>query len=61
MNDLIGSSKLGVKVIEVDQDRRRLIFSEREAQKEWRAKRKATLLAELNEGDVVDGNGHRLA
>lgn len=54
MNDLIGS-QLGVKVIEVDQDRRRLIFSEREAQKEWRAKRKATLLAELNESDVVDG------
>src|SRR5215510_10562352 len=27
---------LGVKVIEVDQERRRLIFSEREAQKEWR-------------------------
>jgi len=54
MNDLIGSS-LGVKVIEVDQDRRRLIFSEREAQKEWRAKQKAKLLAELNVGDVVDG------
>jgi len=54
MNELIGS-QLGVKVIEVDQDRRRLIFSEREAQKEWRAKRKATLLAELNESDVVDG------
>lgn len=54
MNDLIGT-KLGVKVIEVDQDRRRLIFSEREAQKEWRAKRKAKLLAELSEGDVVEG------
>ncbi len=54
MNDLIGTP-LGVKVIEVDQDRRRLIFSEREAQKEWRAKRKATLLAELDVGDVVDG------
>ena len=54
MNELIGS-QLDVKVIEVDQDRRRLIFSEREAQKEWRAKRKAKLLAELNEADVVDG------
>ena len=54
MNELIGST-LGVKVIEVDQDRRRLIFSEREAQKEWRAKRKAKLLAELNVGDVVNG------
>lgn len=46
---------LTVKVIEVDQDRRRLIFSEREAQKEWRAKQKSRLLDELEEGDVVDG------
>jgi small subunit ribosomal protein S1 len=42
-------------VIEVEQDRRRLIFSEREAQKEWRAQQKARLLAELKEGDVVRG------
>ncbi len=54
MSELIGST-LSVKVIEVDQDRRRLIFSEREAQKEWRAKRKQKLLAELNVGDVVNG------
>jgi small subunit ribosomal protein S1 len=47
--------RLGVKVIEVDQDRRRLIFSEREAQKEWRAQQKARLLSELKEGDVVRG------
>jgi small subunit ribosomal protein S1 len=47
--------ELVVKVIEVDQDRRRLIFSEREAQKEWRAQQKARLLAELSEGDVVKG------
>ena len=54
LNNLIGQ-KVGVKVIEVDQDRRRLIFSEREAQREWRAQQKARLLAELNEGDVVRG------
>lgn len=53
-NELIGS-ELIVKVIEVDQDRRRLIFSEREAQKEHRARQKARLLAELKEGDVVSG------
>lgn len=47
--------ELVVKVIEVDQDRRRLIFSEREAQKEWRAQQKARLLAELNEGDRARG------
>lgn len=49
------ANPLGVKVIEVDQDRRRLIFSEREAQKEWRAQQKARLLSELKEGDVVKG------
>ena len=53
-NELIGKD-LVVKVIEVEQDRRRLIFSEREAQKEWRAQQKARLLAELKEGDVVKG------
>lgn len=53
-NDLMGN-ELVVKVIEVDQDRRRLIFSEREAQKEWRQQQKTRLLAELNEGDVVKG------
>ncbi|MBC8099671.1 MAG: S1 RNA-binding domain-containing protein [Armatimonadetes bacterium] len=47
--------ELIVKVIEVEQDRRRLIFSEREAQKEWRAQQKARLLAELKEADVVRG------
>ena len=53
-NALIGQD-LAVKIIEVDQDRRRLIFSEREAQREWRAQQKARLLAELKEGDVVPG------
>lgn len=46
---------LHVKVIEVDQDRRRLIFSEREAQREQRQRQKARLLAELQEGDRVTG------
>lgn len=54
LNSLVGS-KIGVKVIEVDQDRRRLIFSEREAQREWRAQQKARLLSELKEGDRVHG------
>lgn len=53
-NEVMGK-ELVVKVIEVEQDRRRLIFSEREAQKEWRAQQKARLLAELKEGDVVRG------
>lgn len=46
---------LTVKVIEVNPDRRRLIFSEREAQREARAQQKAKLLSELKEGDEVDG------
>lgn len=49
------TDKLGVKVIEVDQARRRLIFSEREAQREWRAQQKARLLSELQESDIVEG------
>lgn len=53
--DVLRGNELIVKVIEVDQDRRRLIFSEREAQREWRAQQKARLLAELKEGDVVKG------
>ncbi|MBC7812615.1 MAG: S1 RNA-binding domain-containing protein [Burkholderiales bacterium] len=53
-DELLGE-ELHVKVIEVDQDRRRLIFSEREAQREWRAQQKARLLSELQEGDVVTG------
>lgn len=53
--DNVMHEKLGVKVIEVDQQRRRLIFSEREAQREWRAQQKARLLSELQEGDHVTG------
>lgn len=53
--DDLKNLKLGVKVIEVDQTRRRLIFSEREAQREWRAQQKARLLSELQEADVVEG------
>jgi small subunit ribosomal protein S1 len=48
-------TRLHVKVIEVEPNRRRLIFSEREAQKEWRAQQKARLLDELQEGQVIRG------
>ncbi|VAW30874.1 SSU ribosomal protein S1p [hydrothermal vent metagenome] len=47
--------KVPVKVIEVDRRRRRLVFSQREAQKEWEDKRKAELLNELSEGDTLTG------
>lgn len=47
--------ELPLKVIEVDRRRRRLVFSQREAQKEWEEKRKKELLENLNEGDVLTG------
>jgi len=54
MDNLIGQS-IGLKVIEVNQGRRRLILSQREAQREWRTQQKQRLLDELEIGDVVTG------
>lgn len=47
--------KVPVKIIEVDRRRRRLVFSQRDAQKEWEDKRKKELLKDLKEGDVISG------
>lgn len=47
--------KVPVKIIEVDRRRRRLVFSQRDAQKEWEDKRKKELLKDLKEGDVLSG------
>lgn len=47
--------KLPLKVIEVNRRRRRLVFSQREAQREWEEKRKEELLANLKEGDSLKG------
>lgn len=46
---------IGLKVIEVNQGRRRLILSQREAQREWRSQQKKRLMSELAVGDVVRG------
>jgi small subunit ribosomal protein S1 len=46
---------LGLKVIEVNQRRRRLVFSQRDAQREWRSNQKQRLLDELKVGDIVSG------
>jgi small subunit ribosomal protein S1 len=51
---LIGK-QLGLKVIEVNQRRRRLILSQREAQQEWRTSQKQRLLQNLKVGDIVPG------
>lgn len=47
--------KLPLKIIEVDRRRRRLVFSQRDAQKEWEEIRKHDLLENLSEGDVLTG------
>ena len=47
--------KLPVKIIEVDRRRRRLVFSQRDAQKEWESKRRAELMENLQAGDVLQG------
>ena len=47
--------KVPVKIIEVDRKRRRLVFSQRDAQKEWEDKRKQELLKDLKEGNVLTG------
>jgi small subunit ribosomal protein S1 len=47
--------KMGFKVIEVDRQRRRLVLSQRNAQKEYREKQKTRLLSDLAEGQVRTG------
>jgi len=47
--------ELALKVIEVNRHRRRLIFSERAAFREWRAHQRDRLLAEVREGEVRSG------
>ncbi len=46
---------LPMKVIEVNRRRRRLVLSQREAQKEWDAKRRGELLKTLEEGQTLTG------
>jgi len=52
--ELVGK-ELPVKVIEVNRRRRRLILSERAAQREWRAHQRERLLSELRDGEVRTG------
>ncbi|HRQ41960.1 MAG TPA: S1 RNA-binding domain-containing protein [Chloroflexota bacterium] len=47
--------KIPLKVIEVDRRRRRLVFSQRDAQKEWDELQKGELMEKLQEGDVLHG------
>lgn len=54
LEKLVGN-QITVKVIEVNRKRRRLVFSQLEAEQENRAARKAALLAELAEGTTRKG------
>lgn len=54
MSTLLGK-KVSVKVIEVNRKRRRLVFSQRDAQRGRREANKEVLLGELKEGDVRTG------
>jgi small subunit ribosomal protein S1 len=47
---------LPLKVIEVNRRRRRLVLSQRDAQKEWQEARKLELIRKLRPGDVVKGS-----
>lgn len=51
---MIGHS-VDVKVIEVNRKRRRLVFSQRDAEREGREAHKERLLEQLSEGDVCKG------
>src|SRR5512136_2128403 len=53
--------KLHLKVIEMDREKNRLILSERAAERQWRKQQKEKMLAELKEGDVLDGTVISLA
>ena len=46
---------LPLKVIEVNRRRRRLVLSQRDAQKEWQETRKKELIESLTRGDVLNG------
>jgi small subunit ribosomal protein S1 len=54
LSQLIGKD-LTLKIIEVNPQRRRLVFSQREAQREARDQAKEQLLEKLSEGDIVQG------
>lgn len=54
MAALVGQ-RYGFKVVEVDRQRRRLVLSQRDAQREWRDQQKAKLLSGLAEGQIRKG------
>ncbi len=47
--------KIPLKVVEVNRQRRRLVFSQREAQKEWEQEKRKELMETLKVGDILTG------
>ncbi len=47
--------QIGVKIIEVDRQRHRLVMSQREAHKEWEEKKRGELMETLKPGDIRSG------
>jgi small subunit ribosomal protein S1 len=54
------NQEIPLKVIEVDRDRNRLVFSERSATQDWRKAQKQRLLTELQSGDILTGRVNQL-
>ena len=54
MAEFVGQ-QVPIKIIEVNRRKRRLVMSERDAMRDWRADRKEQLMAELAVGDVRTG------
>lgn len=54
------NQEIPLKVIEVDRERNRLVFSERSATQDWRKAQKQRLLTELQPGDVLVGRVNQL-
>jgi len=52
--DMVGD-KVGLKIIEVDRHRRRLIFSQRQARRAWQKIQRERVMEELTEGETVTG------
>ncbi len=54
------NQEIPLKVIEVDRERNRLVFSERSATQDWRKAQKQRLLTELQPGDILTGRVNQL-
>ncbi len=52
--DMVGDN-VGLKIIEVDQHRRRLILSQRQARRAWQRIQRKRVMEELTEGETVKG------